>query len=225
VGSCATSALEVLAERIATARLRLDPLCQADATDMVEVLADPRLYEFTGGEPPADEATLRERYDDLAAGSGLPDEHWLNWIVRLPDPDPVGGGVDRVGGGVDRVGGDPDRVGGGVDRVGGGVDRVGGDPDRVGGGPDARAGVAVGTVQATVTPDVAWVAWVIGAPWQGRGIASEAAVALIGWLRSRGVTAIAAAIHPGHPASAGVAVRAGLTRTDETIDGEQVWRG
>jgi RimJ/RimL family protein N-acetyltransferase len=46
---------------------------------------------------------------------------------------------------------------------------------------------AMGTVQATLTmrdcESTANVAWVIGVDWQGQGFASEAARALVGWLR------------------------------------------
>jgi RimJ/RimL family protein N-acetyltransferase len=91
------------------------------------------------------------------------------------------------------------------------------------------ADVAVGTVQATIsTPpegsSVADVAWVIGLGWQGRGFASEAARSLVGWLSGHGVDDITAHIHPDHHASAAVASRAGLRPTDETHDGETVWR-
>lgn len=70
--------------RIATARLRLDPLLAEDADDMVEVLADGRLYEFIGGEPPG-LAALRKRYRVWAVGSPRPAETWHNWIIRLRD--------------------------------------------------------------------------------------------------------------------------------------------
>jgi RimJ/RimL family protein N-acetyltransferase len=86
----------------------------------------------------------------------------------------------------------------------------------------------VGTVQATVTRDrhgwSATVAWVIGVPWQRRGYATEAARALVGWLHQRGVHTITATIRPDHHSSAAVAARAGLSVTDEQVDGEQVWR-
>jgi RimJ/RimL family protein N-acetyltransferase len=85
---------------------------------------------------------------------------------------------------------------------------------------------AVGVVQATVTADgsAAEVAWEVGVPWQGRGIASEAAAAMVEWLIARGVRSISATIHPDHDASAQVAARAGLAPTDEIVDGETVWR-
>jgi RimJ/RimL family protein N-acetyltransferase len=157
------------AATLRTARLSLTPLRVDDADAMATVLADERLYEFTGGEPPT-AAELRGRYARQVAGSGRPDEVWLNWIVR-----------------------------------------VGGEP--------------VGYAQASVEPaaGVAWVAWVIGTPWQGNGYAAEAAAAVVGWLRDRGLAATAA-IAPGHLASERVAAAAGLSVTDEVVDGERVWR-
>lgn len=86
----------------------------------------------------------------------------------------------------------------------------------------------VGTVQATVTRLgdgwAAAIAWVIGMPWQAQGFASEAARALVSWLRGQGMERITANIHPDHHASAKVAARAGLTATAEEVDGELVWR-
>ncbi|GAA3119902.1 GNAT family N-acetyltransferase [Streptosporangium carneum] len=98
------------------------------------------------------------------------------------------------------------------------------------GGDDAwlnwvvRLDRAVGCVQATVTSGRAAVAWVVGVPWQGRGIATEAARALVAWLGEHGVTEIVATIHPGHAASSAVARRLGLVPTDDRVDGEVVWR-
>jgi RimJ/RimL family protein N-acetyltransferase len=90
---------------------------------------------------------------------------------------------------------------------------------------DARV---LGTMQATVDRDAnglaAEVAWTIGSRDQRRGYASEAASAIVAWLRERGVTRIDAHVHPEHVASAGVARRAGLSPTDEVVDGEVVWR-
>jgi RimJ/RimL family protein N-acetyltransferase len=87
---------------------------------------------------------------------------------------------------------------------------------------------AVGTVQATVMPRTqprsADVAWVTGLAYQGRGFASEAAVALVRWLRGAGVVTIVAAIHPDNDPSAAVASRAGFHRTGEILDGETIWR-
>jgi RimJ/RimL family protein N-acetyltransferase len=68
-----------------TERLQLVPLSADDADEMVEVLSDPALYAFTGGEPPS-LVELRARYERQARGAP-PDgsEVWANWIVRLRD--------------------------------------------------------------------------------------------------------------------------------------------
>ncbi|TDP89371.1 GNAT family N-acetyltransferase [Labedaea rhizosphaerae] len=77
-----------------------------------------------------------------------------------------------------------------------------------------------GYVQATVSGDTAEIAWVVGTAWQGRGIAGEAASALVEWLPVRTVVAH---IHPEHKASAAVAAAAGLAPTDVWQDGELRW--
>ncbi|HUZ84584.1 MAG TPA: GNAT family N-acetyltransferase [Gaiellales bacterium] len=158
---------------LTTARLVLEQLRPEHAGEMVDVLADDRLYTFTGGRPPRPEH-LRERYRRLAAGSPDGSETWLNWIAR------------------------------------------------------ERGGGAVGAVQATLSGPTdrctAHVAWVVGVPWQGRGLASEAARAVAAWLWSQGVVELLANIHPAHTASQIVAARAGLEPTGRVVDGEQVWR-
>ncbi|WP_329521507.1 GNAT family N-acetyltransferase [Spirillospora sp. NBC_01491] len=71
-----------IAETLQTPRLRLEPLAVHHAAEMAEVLDDPRLHAFIGGEPlsPAD---LRARYERLVAGpEPFHQEVWLNWIVR-----------------------------------------------------------------------------------------------------------------------------------------------
>lgn len=84
-----------------------------------------------------------------------------------------------------------------------------------------------GTVQATVTTAehglVAAVAWVVGTPWQGRGIATEAARGLTAWLREQDVRVIRAHIRPDHRASAAVAAAAGLAPTAHRHEGEIRW--
>ena len=93
---------------------------------------------------------------------------------------------------------------------------------------DPADDAAVGAMQATVTEPratpTAAVAWTIGAPWQGRGFAGEAAVALVQWLVARGAASVLAHVHPGHRASAAVAARAGLLPTKVIVDGEVEWR-
>ncbi|MGW1885872.1 GNAT family N-acetyltransferase [Streptomyces sp. NPDC001970] len=85
----------------------------------------------------------------------------------------------------------------------------------------------VGTVQATISPSghgpIAEIAWVVGTPWQGRGMATEAARGLVDWLSRQPVQTVIAHIHPGHHASAAVATAAGLTPTDVWHDGEIRW--
>lgn len=91
-------------------------------------------------------------------------------------------------------------------------------------------GHLAGTVQATIGTGAgadgpeAEIAWVVGTAWQGRGLATEATKALVGWLRQRSVRTIVAHVHPDHHASAGVAAAAGLTPTDVRQDGEVRWR-
>ncbi|CCK29853.1 hypothetical protein BN159_5474 [Streptomyces davaonensis JCM 4913] len=90
----------------------------------------------------------------------------------------------------------------------------------------------VGTVQATVTARSAEIAWVVGTAWQGRGLATEAARALVDRFREQtaaglsdqtALKSVIAHIHPDHTASAAVARAAGLTPTDEYQDGEIRW--
>jgi len=85
------------------------------------------------------------------------------------------------------------------------------------------SGEAVGTVQATAGPSGAEIAWVVGTPWQGRGLAREAATVLAGHLRALGVPALVAHVHPEHHASASVAAAAGLSPTEVFEDGERRW--
>jgi RimJ/RimL family protein N-acetyltransferase len=91
-------------------------------------------------------------------------------------------------------------------------------------------GPAVGMLQASFSDQgrAAEIAWAVGVPWQGQGIASEAARALVSWLERRGVAIITAHIHPDHHASATVATRAGLRPTGDYRwhEGvrEQLWR-
>ena len=87
---------------------------------------------------------------------------------------------------------------------------------------------AVGTVQATIRGadgrQDARLGWMVGVEWQNQGFASEAATALVKWVRKLGVEDIGANIHPDHDASATVAIRAGLHQTEEEFEGERVWR-
>ena len=87
----------------------------------------------------------------------------------------------------------------------------------------------VGFVQATVATNApqptAYVAWVVGEAFQGRGIATEAAAGMLGWLRPRTGGAVAAYIHPENLASAAVARNLGLAATGQVDeDGEELWQ-
>jgi RimJ/RimL family protein N-acetyltransferase len=72
--------LRVILSPIDTDRLVLTPLRVDHAREMVTVLADPSLYEFTGGEPPT-LADLEHRYRTQTAPRSSSDESWCNWIV------------------------------------------------------------------------------------------------------------------------------------------------
>ena len=60
------------------------PLQVEYAEPMADVLSDPALYTFTGGEPPT-VAALEARYRRQLAGPGRPDEQWLNWVIKYDD--------------------------------------------------------------------------------------------------------------------------------------------
>lgn len=88
-------------------------------------------------------------------------------------------------------------------------------------------GAAAGELQVTLPAagqraGPALVAWVLGSGFQGHGYASEAAISLVDRLRTDGWS-VAADIHPDHVASQRVARAAGLTLTDQVVDGEQRW--
>ncbi|HEX5827785.1 MAG TPA: GNAT family N-acetyltransferase [Candidatus Limnocylindrales bacterium] len=87
-------------------------------------------------------------------------------------------------------------------------------------------GTAIGYVQATLTlgGTHADLGWVLGAPWQGAGYATEASNAVLHRLIDEGVRVVTAHVRADHAASAAVAQRIGLLATDDVEDGEQVWR-
>ena len=65
----------------------------------------------------------------------------------------------------------------------------------------------------------------IAAGRQGEGLATEAAGAVVEWLRDHGVTRFVAHIHPDHRASAAVARRLGLAVTGARRAGQVRWVG
>lgn len=96
-------------------------------------------------------------------------------------------------------------------------------------------GGLVGTVQATLTRGIgdgtegmaegmdAEMAWVIGWEYQGIGYATEATIAVAGWLTAHGATRLTAHIHPEHDASTAVARRLNLCPTEVVVEGELLW--
>jgi RimJ/RimL family protein N-acetyltransferase len=188
----------IAATLISTARLNLVPLTVDHAEEMAVVLADPGLYEFIGGGPPTGEE-LRSRYERWAAGSAEPAVSWCNWVIELRGPRCLAGTVQATIG-IGPVLADTVLA----DKVL--VDKVLDD-----------------TVLADTGP-AAEIAWMVGSPWQGRGIATEAARALVAWLGRQSVLTVIAHVHPSHLASAAVATAAGLSPTGEMQDGEQRWR-
>jgi len=161
-------------EPIVTARCSLEPLSPAHAPVMVDVLADARLYEFIGGEPPSLKQLQRQYAAQSVGTSADQQQWWCNWIITML-------GEHRP----------------------------------------------VGYVQATVEEGdgllQADLAWVVQPGDQGRGLATEAARAMVDWLGQRGVTRYSAYIHPEHAASAHVATRLGMHQTSVVEDGEFLW--
>ncbi len=75
---------------IPTERLVLTPLLVEDAEEMMGVLDDERLHEFTGGHP-LTQRQLLDRYRQLVAGARDPSQEWLNWVIRQrPDMIAIG---------------------------------------------------------------------------------------------------------------------------------------
>ncbi len=70
---------------VAAGDLTLVPQMAAHASEMFLVLGDPAIYEFEN-EPPSSVGWLHDRFLKLESRRS-PDgtEHWLNWVVRLPD--------------------------------------------------------------------------------------------------------------------------------------------
>jgi RimJ/RimL family protein N-acetyltransferase len=85
--------------------------------------------------------------------------------------------------------------------------------------------LGVGYVQASVdvASGVADIAWVIGARFQRRGYAREAASVMVSWLRGKGVISVTAHIHPDNRPSESVARAIGLAPRASMKDGEVRW--
>jgi ribosomal-protein-alanine N-acetyltransferase len=70
-------------ETLSTTGLTLEPLVEAHAAEMFDILSDPAIYQFEN-QPPKSKQALAERYARLQLRYS-PDgsEHWLNWVIRL----------------------------------------------------------------------------------------------------------------------------------------------
>ena len=70
--------------------LRLEPLLASHAEEMFAVLSDPAIYEFEN-QPPQDVTRLRTWYAQLESRTSADgQQHWLNWLVRLPSGEAAG---------------------------------------------------------------------------------------------------------------------------------------
>lgn len=68
----------------------LEPQTAAHAEEMFKVLSDPAIYEYENA-PPQSLEWLRERFTKLETRRSRDgNEHWLNWVIRLPTSDLVG---------------------------------------------------------------------------------------------------------------------------------------
>ncbi|WP_174537181.1 GNAT family N-acetyltransferase [Micromonospora chalcea] len=188
-------------EPVPTARLNLLPLAVEHAQEMAAVLADPALHTFIGGEP-ASPVALRARYERLVAGSPDPAESWCNWVIQLRECGRLTGFVQAT-----------------VTEPHGTV------ADTATAGARAVGHRHLDEATSVTAGPVAEIAWVVGTQWQGRGIATEAARGMAGWLGRRGVRTLVAHVHPDHRASAAVATACGLAPTDVWQDGEVRWTG
>jgi len=88
-------------------------------------------------------------------------------------------------------------------------------------------GRALGYLQATIRRSgsevAADIAWVVRPEQQGRGVAAEAASAVVPHLLAYGVGRVGATIADANAASTAVARRLGMHRTTVEQDGEQMW--
>src|SRR5699024_11884668 len=77
-------------------RLLLDPLTMSAAEEMVSVLEDPELYEYTGGRAPTLEQ-LRTQYATQVAGRSEDGaQWWLNWVAGWRHSKEPGGYVQAT---------------------------------------------------------------------------------------------------------------------------------
>ncbi|ROR80324.1 Protein N-acetyltransferase, RimJ/RimL family [Plantibacter flavus] len=83
-------------EPLVSERVTLEPLSLDHARPMVDVLSDPALHTFTGGEPPTLD-TLSTRFAAQIRGPADGSQAWFNWIVRRHDTGALVGFVQATG--------------------------------------------------------------------------------------------------------------------------------
>ncbi|WP_269078451.1 GNAT family N-acetyltransferase [Demequina sediminicola] len=88
---------------------------------------------------------------------------------------------------------------------------------------DAAAGFVQATVLRVSNKLRATVAWVVAPEFQSCGIATEATRLMMTALSDLGVREVRALIIDGHVASESVARHVGLVRTEDVVEGEQIW--
>ena len=70
--------------------MTLEPQLAAHAREMFTVLCDPAIYLYEN-EPPPSVAWLRARFARLESRQSADgQEHWLNWVIRLPASQLIG---------------------------------------------------------------------------------------------------------------------------------------
>lgn len=184
----------LIAAPLESSRLLLEPLRVQHAEEAVTVFDDLRLHTYLGAAP-ATYDQLRSRFARQVLGrSADGSEDWLNWMAR-----------DRASGGI-------------AGTVQSTVHQAGERRSAELRSAELRSGQP-----RSGEPLVAEVAWVVAVPFQGRGLATEAAGTMIGWLRQHGVDEVIAHIHPDNRASIGVARALALRPTSIVQDGELRW--
>jgi RimJ/RimL family protein N-acetyltransferase len=80
-----------------TDRLILEPLRRRHAQHLFPALSDTRIYTFIPQDPPTSLLALENRYQQLESRkSPAGDETWLNWAIRLKQPDKYIGTVQAT---------------------------------------------------------------------------------------------------------------------------------
>lgn len=75
---------------VTSGRLVLEPLVAGHAREMLDVLADPAIYEYENA-PPESLGWLEDHYRKLESRKSADGtEYWLNWVVRRPGERAMG---------------------------------------------------------------------------------------------------------------------------------------